>query len=114
MPPLRDELHMKIALCRPRNVPRLIEMIAGQELVCLGRLRDLKVIVHDVPGASREWSRLMGVLATEAEIAFWDARIEWLQSARELLEQLRDERESASPDGFAGVGAGEVHRLRRV
>ncbi len=39
MPPLRDELHMKIALCRPRNVPRLIEMIAGQELVCLGRLR---------------------------------------------------------------------------
>jgi hypothetical protein len=56
----------------------------------------------------------MGVLAAEAEIAFWDARIEWLQSARELLEQLRDERESASPDGFAGVGAGEVHRLRRV
>jgi hypothetical protein len=56
----------------------------------------------------------MGVLAAEAEIAFWDARIEWLQSARELLEQLRDERESAGSEGLAGVGAGEVHRLRRV
>ncbi len=38
-PPLRDELHMKIALCRPRNVPRLIEVVTGQEVVCLGRLQ---------------------------------------------------------------------------
>jgi len=115
MPPLRDELHMKIALCRPRNVPRLIDMIGGQELVCLGRLRDLKVVVvHEVPGAPRDWSRLMGVLAAEAEIAFWNARIEWLQSARELLEQLRDEREPAKPGGIVGAVAGEVDRLRRI
>jgi len=114
MPPLRDELHMKIALCRPRNVPRLIDMIGGQELVCLGRLRDLKVVVHEVPGASRDWSRLMGVLAAEAEIAFWNARIEWLQSARELLEDLRDEREPAKAAGIVGAGVGEVDRLRRI
>jgi DNA-binding PadR family transcriptional regulator len=113
-PPLRDELHMKIALCRPRNVPRLIDMIAGQELVCLGRLRDLKVVVHEVPGTSRDWSRLMGVLAAEAEIAFWNARIEWLQSARELLEQLRDERELVGSGAIVGAGAGEVERLRRI
>src|SRR5258707_11652904 len=36
-PPLRDELHMKIALCRPCNVPHLIDLVCGQELVCLGR-----------------------------------------------------------------------------
>src|ERR1700704_6139993 len=41
-PPLRDELHMKIALCRPGDVPRLIEVVHGQELGCMGRLRDLK------------------------------------------------------------------------
>ena len=88
--------------------------IAGQELVCLGRLSDLKIVVHEVPGASRDWSRLMGVLAAEAEMAFWDARIEWLQSARELLEQLHDERESARLGEIVGVGAGEVDRLRRI
>ncbi|HTA06336.1 MAG TPA: hypothetical protein VK774_08235 [Solirubrobacteraceae bacterium] len=109
MPPLRDELHMKIALCRPRNVPRLIEMIGGQELVCLGRLRDLKQVTEEVPGTARDWSRLMGVLASEAEIAFWNARIEWLQSARELLEQLREEREPA-----VSGSAAQVDRLRRI
>jgi len=114
MPPLRDELHMKIALCRPRNVPRLIDMIGGQELVCLGRLRDLKQLAEEAPGSSRDWSRLMGVLAAEAEIAFWNARIEWLQSARELLEQLREEREPARPGAAAGEAAGQVERLRRI
>jgi DNA-binding PadR family transcriptional regulator len=91
-PPLRDDLHMKIALCRPRNVPRLIDLVYGQELVCLGRLRDLNLLVEqDRASESRDWSRLMRVLARDAEVAFWSARVEWLQSARELLEQLRDE-----------------------
>lgn len=113
MPPLRDELHMKIALCRPRNVPRLIEMIEGQELVCLGRLRDLRTANDEAGESSRDWARLMGLLATEAEIAFWNARIEWLQNARELLEQLRDEREG--PSGAGGTdSAGRVDRLRRI
>ncbi|HYM44806.1 MAG TPA: helix-turn-helix transcriptional regulator [Solirubrobacteraceae bacterium] len=91
-PPLRDDLHMKIALCRPRNVPRLIDMVYGQELACLGRLRDLNgQVEEDRAGGSREWSGLMRALARDAEVAFWHARIEWLQGARELLEQLREE-----------------------
>jgi hypothetical protein len=56
----------------------------------------------------------MGVLASEAEIAFWDARIEWLQSARELLEQLREEREPSAPSGGADGSSGQVDRLRRI
>jgi DNA-binding PadR family transcriptional regulator len=114
MPPLRDELHMKIALCRPRNVPRLIEMISGQELVCLGRLRDLKSIIEEAPGPAHDWSRLMGVLASEAEIAFWDARMKWLQSARELLEQLREEHEPSTLGGVAEGFSRQVDRLRRI
>jgi DNA-binding PadR family transcriptional regulator len=91
-PPLRDDLHMKIALCQPRNVPRLIDMVYGQELACLGRLRDLNQLAEeDRADASREWSKLMSALARDAEVAFWNARIEWLQGARELLEQLREE-----------------------
>jgi DNA-binding PadR family transcriptional regulator len=114
MPPLRDELHMKIALCRPRNVPRLIEMISGQELVCLGRLHDLKTVTEEVPGPAHDWGRLMGVLASEAEIAFWDARMKWLQSARELLEQLREERELSKAGGVVEGSSGQVDRLRRI
>ena len=113
-PPLRDELHMKIALCRPHNVARLIDVISGQELVCLGRLADLKQLAGQHAASSRDWSRLMRMLAAEAEVAFWNARIEWLQNARALLEQLRDERE---PLGLgystrrAGARAGHLRAL---
>src|ERR1700684_23315 len=41
-PPLRDDLHFRIALCRPRDARRMIELIHGQELVCLGRVQDLE------------------------------------------------------------------------
>jgi DNA-binding PadR family transcriptional regulator len=111
-PPLRDELHMKIALCQPRNVPRLIEMVGGQELVCLGRLQDLKRMTDEPSTSPRDWSRLMRMLAAEAEVAFWNARIEWLQNARELLEQLHDEHQARG--GLAGTDpvAGPVDRLR--
>lgn len=113
-PPLRDELHMKIALCRPRNVPRLIEMVGGQELVCLGRLEDLKRHAEETHASSHDWSRLMRMLAGEAEIAFWNARIVWLQSARELLEQLRDERRQVDLEDVSVVSVPRAGRLRAL
>jgi DNA-binding PadR family transcriptional regulator len=89
-PPLRDDLQMKIALCRPSDVPRLIDMVYGQELACVGRLRDLqRLSVEGRHGAASEWSLLMRGLADDAEVAFWNARIGWLQSARAQLERLR-------------------------
>jgi DNA-binding PadR family transcriptional regulator len=95
-PPLRDELHMKIALCRPRDLPRLIDMVYGQELACIGRLRDLKQLSErEAAGETHEWSRLMRILSRDAEVASWKARIEWLQSARELLERLLEDSEQA-------------------
>jgi DNA-binding PadR family transcriptional regulator len=100
-PPLRDELHMKIALCRPRNLPRLIDLVYGQELACIGRLRDLRQSSEsdDDVRDLQDWTRLMGVLAKEAEIALWKARIEWLQSARELLRRLLMQSEPARVRG---------------
>lgn len=98
-PPLRDELHMKIALCRPRNIPRLIDMVYGQKLACAARLRDLeRLAATQAAGHPDEWSRRMRVLATETEIASWRARIEWLQSARDLLETLKDASRRAPND----------------
>jgi DNA-binding PadR family transcriptional regulator len=113
-PPLRDELHMKIALCRPRNVPRLIDVVHGQELACLGRLQDLKRVTEVEPANSQEWSRLMRTLAADAEVAIWNARIEWLQSARELLEQLRDEPDRANAAATAAGTGAQIGRLRAL
>jgi hypothetical protein len=99
-PPLRDELHMKIALCRPSDLPRLIDMVYGQELACMGRLRDLKQLSDmEAVGDRQEWSTLMRVLSRDAEVASWRARIEWLQSARELLERLFQEAGRSRAEG---------------
>ncbi len=114
-PPLRDELHMKIALCRPHNVPKLIEIVAGQELVCLGRLGDLKRQSEEgEPGSKLEWSRMMRMLAAEAEVAYWNARIEWLQRARELLEQLRGEHDPNAPARVVDSGVRRIGGLRAL
>jgi len=87
-PPLRDELHFRIALCRPRDAPRMIELIQGQELVCLGRVQDLKRTSEADGNDGSEWDRMVRVVSRDAELAFWHARIEWLQGVREMLEGL--------------------------
>jgi DNA-binding PadR family transcriptional regulator len=114
-PPLRDDLHMKIALCRPHNLAPLIDMVYGQELACLGRLGDLKRIAQGEPADSREWPRLMRVLARDAEVAFWNARIEWLQNARELLERMSEEARGTSLEGPTVNGSDRIGlRLRAL
>ncbi|HEX4837176.1 MAG TPA: hypothetical protein VFV03_01425 [Solirubrobacteraceae bacterium] len=87
-PPLRDGLHFRIALCRPRDAPRMIELIHGQELVCLGRVQDLKRASEAEAAEGSEWDRMVRVVSRGAELAFWNARIEWLQGVREMLERL--------------------------
>lgn len=87
-PPLRDDLHFRIALCRPHDASRMIELIHGQELVCLGRVQDLKR-ASEADGVDRsEWDRMVRVVSRDAELGFWNARIEWLQGVRERLEGL--------------------------
>ena len=87
-PPLRDDLHFRIALCRPKDATRMIELIHGQELVCLGRVHDLKRGSEDEDCGPGEWERMVSVVSRDAELAFWNARIEWLRGVRERLEGL--------------------------
>ncbi len=88
-PPLRDELHMKVALCQPHNLPRLIELVYGQELVCLGRVQELRRTFQQMqPPSPQRWSGLVLVHVRDAELSFWDARLTWLQGVRGSLERM--------------------------
>jgi DNA-binding PadR family transcriptional regulator len=87
-PPLREDLHFRIALCRPRDAPRMIELVRGQELVCLGRVQDLKRASEAEAADGSEWDRMVRIVSRDAELAFWNARTEWLQGVRERLEGL--------------------------
>lgn len=87
-PPLRDDLHFRIALCRPKDAPRMIELIQGQELVCLGRVHDLKRDPQEDVDQASKWDHMVSVVSRDAELAFWNARIEWLRGVRERLEGL--------------------------
>ncbi len=92
-PLVREELQVRIALCEPRDLPRLIEVVYGEELACVGRLEALirRLDQEDSTPEGQEWSRLMGSVVDHAEAALWDARIRWLRRVRMFLEQLRGE-----------------------
>jgi hypothetical protein len=101
-PPLRDELHMKVALCQPHNLPRLVELVYGQELLCLARVQELKRTFERMrPPAPNRWSGLVLVHIRDAELSFWEARLTWLQGVRGSLEGMHAEYERAT--GAAGL-----------
>jgi DNA-binding PadR family transcriptional regulator len=89
MPPMREELHAKIAFCGPADLPRMIELVRETELECMTRLEEL----NDRRRSERrlvdedEWTQLMGTIVTTGEVVWWDARIRWLQSLRQYLQR---------------------------
>lgn len=102
VPLVREELQLRIAFCEPQDLPRLIEVIHGEELVCLAMLNEFQQSLdeHEGPG---EWSQLMDTAVDHAEAGFWDARIKWLQDVRLLLEGLRGEAERHSGRSLRAV-----------
>jgi DNA-binding PadR family transcriptional regulator len=95
-PLVREELQLRIAFCEPHELPRLIEIIQGEEMVCLRMFSEFQRGLNDEEeplDGPRGWSRLMDLAVDHAEASFWDARIRWLQDVRLFLEGLREEAE---------------------
>jgi DNA-binding PadR family transcriptional regulator len=110
-PLVREELQLRIAFCEPHELPRLIEIIHGEEQVCLAMLGDFQRSVREGEQLNgklerREWSRLMDMAVDHAEAGFWDARIRWLQDVRVFLEGLR-----AEAGRYAGQDGSAVRHL---
>jgi hypothetical protein len=86
--PVRDELYMKIALSKPHNLSRLIELAQVQEQDCLARLEELRRPAARSRGAPKAWPEVAVLLVRDAEIKQLQARVEWLQKARAVMDKL--------------------------
>ncbi len=99
-PVSREELHAKIALSEPRELPRLIDAVHTEELACIGeldRIRERMVaelrLAAGRTAAEAQWSELMDRGVVHGEAAFWGGRITQLSQLRSYLEELRGEAE---------------------
>lgn len=87
-PLVREELHAKIALCRPRDLPRMIELVRAATLVCAGKLQDLNLETQRRRQLAnpKRWSTQMDVIVTAGDQVWWESRIKWLQGVQVYLE----------------------------
>jgi DNA-binding PadR family transcriptional regulator len=94
--PLREELHLKLALSQPRNLPRLIELTYEQEQACLERLEQHlgTTSFEDLLTSSPQWSSIASVMVRDAEIAHLQATVEWLRRIREAMRWLQERPEA--------------------
>ncbi len=88
-PPAREELHAKIALCRPQDLPRLVEVVREAERVCVFQLQVTNQRLRERGEArdGRDWAAGMDLVVAAGEKAWWDSRIKWLQGVRIYLDE---------------------------
>jgi DNA-binding PadR family transcriptional regulator len=96
----REELHAKVSLCQPRDLPRVIDVIYSEECAYaaeLERIRERMVAEQGsggpVPLAERDWSELMEDAVVRSEVTQSGNRVAQLEGLRGYLEGLRGEAE---------------------
>lgn len=101
MSPLREELHLKLALSQPRNVARLIELTYEQEQACLERLEQHLggASYEDLLQSPQPWQSIASVMVRDAEVAHLQATVEWLRRIREAMHWLHERPEALRPRG---------------
>jgi len=97
-PLVREELHAKIALCRPSDLPRMIELVQAATLVCAGKLQDLNSETQRRRRLAnpKRWSTQMDVVVSTGDQAWWECRIKWLQGVQVYLEGALQEYRTGS------------------
>jgi DNA-binding PadR family transcriptional regulator len=97
-PPVREELHAKIALWGSAELPRLIEIVREAELACTLQLQDSnrEMRVERQVGDTSDRERTMQLIVSAGEATWWDARIKWLQDVRMYLEREHSRQQSGT------------------
>jgi DNA-binding PadR family transcriptional regulator len=85
---LRDDVQFRLAVARPDDVPRIVELIRDRELVCVAREQALEHVQS--AKARSAWRSALQDVSRDAELAFWRGQTGWLQSVRETLEGVSD------------------------
>jgi DNA-binding PadR family transcriptional regulator len=88
-PPVREELLAKVAFCTQADLPRMVEIVRDAELACTARLNELNQRMREerLRAGDDAWRRLMTLIVTAGDVAWWDARIKWLQDLRSYLQR---------------------------
>ncbi len=88
-PPVREELHAKIALCRPRDLPRLVDAVRDAETLCAAKSQSLnwRLRSQRVDRNPHDFRTRMQLAVSTGDQAWWESRIKWLQRVRVYLEQ---------------------------
>jgi DNA-binding PadR family transcriptional regulator len=89
LPAVREELHAKIALCEPGDLPVIIGLVRECELACLAELQAANRRAQSKQTVVGEgaWRRRMAVIVTSSDAAWWDSRIKWLEGVHLYLEK---------------------------
>lgn len=102
--PIRDELRLRLAVCRPWHVPRLLELITVHEQLCVDRIAELKRLSKKwPPAAEMTFEQAVDAELDEAEAMGLQARIEWLQKLRPTLERYLEGGGGGGCGGLRGV-----------
>lgn len=106
-PPVREELLAKISFCGPADLPRMIEILRDAELACAAELKQLneRMRAERLAAGDDAWRRLMTLIVTAGDVAWWDSRIKWLGELRSYLQ-----REGQRYQAGTGTGATEPGR----
>jgi DNA-binding PadR family transcriptional regulator len=106
-PPVREELHAKIALWASDDLSRLIEIVREAEVASMLQLQELNRRTREERGLPEmsDWEQKMQLIVSAGEVSWWDYRIKWLQDMRLYLEKQQAHRQAA-----IGSEPGWVHQ----
>jgi DNA-binding PadR family transcriptional regulator len=93
----RDELHARIAFCRPEDLPRLLEVVRKSEEGCEQRLAQLAPRASRNPDAGGLTVDIE-MIASDAERAWWVHRAEYLRGVKALIRRVIDRSRSSWTD----------------
>jgi DNA-binding PadR family transcriptional regulator len=103
-PAVREELHAKIALCSPADLPRMVEIVNEAIVVSMTRLEGLNFRARKRRGVldSDDWAACMDMIVSGGDQAWWDSRLKWLHRVRAFLEEELQRLPSGHGQGATG------------
>jgi len=83
---VRDELHAKLALADPTDLPQLLEMAEAQSRACLAELAALNRPPLATATADVPWSAVARMMTDDFKARWLESLIDWLNAICEVID----------------------------